>query len=164
MKKVIIVASIFLSIIILTIILLKSVKIEKVPRRYSLNIEDSKKRETYLWSYKPKEVVLNDSLEFRIIECFAEKQFIEYRNKLKIREGDSIQIRLVFDRSLVSKDSYNADWIIKDADYRGNGILIKLTTSEIPDTLCFDAVKIEYKKPKQIKETIGRFFIQREGI
>ena len=132
--------------------------IYKKASRISYTEQASKKRGVYLWSYKPKQVIINDSIQFKIIEGFAEKQFIESQEHLHVKGEDSIQIKLITDSNLVLEGNYNSTWIVNDVSYHGNGFVKKFKGIMPSDTIMFNV----FNKEVESRSKIGEFCIERK--
>ncbi|TKG88013.1 hypothetical protein EYV94_27685 [Puteibacter caeruleilacunae] len=132
--------------------------ISKVATRISYSEIDSRSRGTWLCTYKPKEISINDTLKFNLISIFLEKRFTEYKSVLTVKQ-DSFQIKLVTQEDLVLRGDYHKTWIIKNCSYHGNGFVRKFDGKYPNDTIKFEVYKVNYEKPKHLERKLGEFVV-----
>jgi hypothetical protein len=135
----------------------------KTAKRISYDERSSLNINAYLWSYKSKEVIINDTISFKIIAAFAEKQFLDSKYGLSFSSGDSSQVKLVLSKDLVLETkSYGHTWGISDAYYHGNGLIRKYNESLPPDTIFFSVYQKDKIGEMIDENVIGSFFIIRD--
>lgn len=124
----------------------------------SSSIEESKKRDVFIWEYEPTNVIIYDSIEFEIKEAFAEKMYYYYSPsdiRYKVSDDDTqIVIKL---KDKLSQLGHFELWTVDGFYGMSDNGITKMYDGTIPeDTLMVKIKKVAVNKNGLAGEEDGR--------